>query len=122
MAQVYFIEEEIKCIDILMSKPRSPQLEVIGAPAHNHESHIVDWIDRKRILEEERDRYLKLIETIETIDRIHQLPEPWNDIYWRSLVCGESVRTICKEFDISKDKYYRKLAKFTHHIMIERGI
>ena len=114
MAKVYFIEEEIKCIDILMSKPRSPQLELIGAPAHNHESHIVDWINRKRILEEERDGYLKLVEMI---DRLHQLPEPWNDIYWRSLVCGESVRTICKEFDISKDKYYRKLARITHLIM-----
>lgn len=119
MAQVYVIDEEIKHVDILMSKPRSPRLEVIGAPAHDHESHIVDWIDRKRILEEERNGYLKLVEMI---DQIKQLPKPWNDIYWRSLVCGESVRTLCKEFNISKDKYYRMLAKFTPLIMIERGI
>ncbi len=108
IAQVYVIEEELKRIDILMSKPRDPKLEVIGVPAHNYESHIVDWIERKRRLEEERELYLK---TIREIDQIKELPKPWNDIFWRSLVCGESVRTLCKEYGVSKDKYYRMFRK-----------
>ena len=108
IAQVYVIEEELKRIDILMSKPRAPKLEVIGAPAHDYESHIVDWIERKRLLEEERSRYLDMVAEI---DKIKELPKPWNDIFWRSLVCGESVRTLCKEYGVSKDKYYRIFRK-----------
>ena len=110
MAQVYSIEEELKHIDILMSKPRSPKLEVIGQPAHDHQSHIVDWIDRKMKLEQERDRLLDLVKTV---DQIKELPSPWNDIFWRTMVQGEKVRPLCKEYKTSKDAYYRKLAKIT---------
>ena len=106
MAQVYVIEEELKQIDILMSKPRSPKLEVIGQPAHDHQSHIVDWINRKLYLEQERDR---LLELVSMVDEIKNLKNPWRDIFWKSLVEGVSVRKICREYGVSKDSYYRKI-------------
>ena len=106
MAQVYCIEEELKQIDILMSKPRSPQLEVIGQPAHDHQSHIVDWINRKVYLEKERDR---LLELISRVDEIKNLKNPWREIFWKVLVVGQPVRTICKEYGVSKDSYYRRI-------------
>ncbi len=116
VAELARVEEEIKLNDIYMSKPRSPRLEVIGAPAHNNESHIVDYIQRKMDLEKERQHYLDLIELVESI---RTLPAPWNDILWETLVLGRPVRTSCKEHDISKDMYYRKLAAFTR-LLIDR--
>lgn len=118
VAELARVEEEIKLNDIYMRKPRGPRLEVIGAPAHNHEAHIVDYIQRKADLEAERQHYLDLIEMIESI---RTLSAPWNDIFWKSLVGEVPVRTICKQYDISKDMYYRKLAAFTH-LLIERTI
>ena len=106
MAQVYCIEEEIKHIDILMSKPRSPRLEVIGQPAHDHQSHIVDYINRKVYLEQEKE---KLLELVRMVDQIKTLKNPWGDIFWKTLVDGQPVRHICKEYGVSKDSYYRKL-------------
>ena len=116
VAELARVEEEIKLNDIYMSKPRGPRLEVIGAPAHNHQSHIVDYIQRKADLEAERQHYLDLIEMIESI---RTLPAPWNDIFWNTLVLGKSVRPYCKEIHISKDMYYRKLAEITDTIMKE---
>lgn len=110
VAELARVEEEIRLNDIYMSKPRGPRLEVIGAPAHNNESHIVDYIQRKADLEAEHQHYLDLIEMIESI---RTLKNPWGDIFWKSLVQGVPVRTICKRFDISKDMYYRRLAEFT---------
>ena len=115
LAQIMVLDKEIKEIDILMSKPRGPRLEVIGAPAHNHESHIVDWIERKRVKEQEK---AKLLEKIEKIDRIKELPSPWDAIFWHTFVLGEPVRPLCKIYGVSKDKYYRMeylvFAKFTY--------
>ena len=113
MAQVYVIEEELKHIDILMSKPRSPKLEVIGQPAHDHQSHIVDWINRKLYLEQERDR---LLELISKVDAIKNLKNPWRDIFWKSLVEGVPVRKICREYGVSKDSYYRMIRKIYTHV------
>lgn len=109
VAQVYCIEEEIKNINIQMSAPRGPQLEVIGAPAHNHESHIVSYISRKMALENEKQ---KLLQKIEMVDRIKNLPRPWNDIFWKNLVEGEKARKLCEEYYISKDAFYRRLKRY----------
>ena len=106
VAELARVEEEIKLNDIYMSKPRGPRLEEIGAPAHDHESHIVDYIQRKAYLEAERQHYLGLIEMIESI---RTLKNPWGDIFWKTLVEGRPVRHICKEYGVSKDSYYRKL-------------
>lgn len=106
VARIYGIEEELKHIDILMQRPRSPKLEVIGQPAHDHQSHIVDWIDRKMKLEAERD---ELLELISQIDQIRNLKNSWGEIFWKTLVEGQPVRHICKEYGVSKDSYYRKL-------------
>lgn len=116
VAELARVEEEIKLNDIHMSKPRGPRLEVIGAPAHDNESHIVDYIQRKQDLEAERQYFLDLIELVESI---RTWPAPWNDIFWKTLVLGRSVRTYCKEVHISKDMYYRKFAAFTH-LLIEK--
>lgn len=109
IAQVYVLEEEIKKLERDFCTPRAPRLEVIGAPAHDNQSHIVDYITHKIRLEKERDGYLELVRTI---DSIRKLPKPWCDIYWKSLVEGAPVRTICKQYDISKDMYYRRIYTF----------
>jgi hypothetical protein len=109
VAQIYVIEEEIKRIDILMGKPRAPRLEVIGAPAHNYDPKIVDFIARKQELEKEKQKY---IDRVEYVDSIRSLPKPWNDIYWKTLVEGLPARNIARDYGISKDKYYRSLNKF----------
>lgn len=118
VAELARVEEEIKLNDIYMSKPRGPRLEVIGAPAHNNESRIVDYIQRKADLEAERQHYIDLIELVESI---HTWPVPWNDIFWKTLVLGRSVRPLCNERHISKDMYYRKFATFTKHLMTNRS-
>lgn len=117
IAQVLVLEEEIKKIERDYCTPRAPRLEVIGAPAHDNESHIVDYISRKMQLEKELE---DLQELIRTIDKIKTLNFPWGEILWKSLVEGKPVRTLCKQYDISKDMYYRKLAKFTSTLMKER--
>lgn len=109
VAQVYCIEEEIKSIDIKMSAPRGPQLEVIGAPAHNHEQHIVTYIARKMDLEKQKQ---ELLENVKMVDRIKLLPRPWNDIFWKNLVEGENARGLCKQYGISKDAFYRRLKRY----------
>ena len=109
MAQVYCLEEEIKRIDAESSKPRSPKLEVIGAPAHNYESNIIDYIARKIDLENEIKMNLARVELVDSIRT--DLPKPWNDIFWQDLVEGIPVRTLCKSYGISKDMYYRRLNK-----------
>lgn len=109
MAQVYCLEEEIKRIDAESSKPRSPKLEVIGVPAHNYESHIIDYIVRKIDLENEIKMNLARVELVDSIRT--DLPKPWNDIFWQDLVEGIPVRTLCKSYGISKDMYYRRLNK-----------
>lgn len=108
IAQMYVIEEDIKKLENDYCTPRKPRLEVIGAPAHDHKSHIVDYISHKMILEKE---YEKLKGFVKTIDEIKDLPKPWDDIFWKTLVDGTPVRPLCAEYDISKDMYYRKLAK-----------
>jgi len=110
MAQVYCLDEEIKQIDILASKPRSPRLEVIGSPAHNYESHIVDYVARKMELEKERRMYLDRVEFVDSIRS--KIPKPWNDIFWKNLVDGISVRELVREYGISKDMFYRRLNKY----------
>lgn len=110
ISQVYVIEEEIKQLEIDYSIPRSPKLEVIGAPAHDHQPHIVDYISHKMRLEKELEETLKIIQMI---DEIKTLNFPWGEILWKSLVNGVPVRHLCAEYDISKDMYYRRLAKFT---------
>lgn len=109
LAQVYCLEEEIKKIDIYSSKPRSPKLEVIGAPAHDYESHIVDFIARKISLEKERDELLARVEIVDSIRT--EIPKPWNDIFWKDLVEGLPVRRLIQDYGISKDMYYRRLNK-----------
>lgn len=98
--------------------PRAPRLEVIGAPAHDNQSHIVDYISKKIRLEKELEELYKLIRTI---DEIKNLNFPWGEILWKSLVEGQPVRHLCSEYDISKDMYYRKLAKITSSL-IEKEI
>ena len=114
IAQVLVIEEEIKQLENDYCTPRKPRLEVIGAPAHDHQSHIVDYISHKIRLEQELEETLKLIRTI---DEIKTLKFPWSEILWKSLVEGQPVRRLCAEYDISKDKYYRMFAKFTSSLM-----
>lgn len=109
VAQVYCIEEEIKSIDIQMSAPRGPQLEVIGAPAHDYKSHIVTYIARKMALEAEKQ---ELLQKIETVDKIKDLPQPWNDIFWKNLVDGQNARELCRQYYISKDAFYRRYKKY----------
>lgn len=117
IAQVLVLEEEIKKIERDYYTPRAPRLEVIGAPAHDNQSHIVDYISHKIRLEKE----LKdLQELIRTIDQIKTLNFPWGEILWKSLVECKPVRTLCKQYDISKDMYYRKLAKLTSSLMKRR--
>jgi hypothetical protein len=108
------IEEEIKQLENDYCTPRGPRLEVIGAPAHDNQSHIVDYISHKMRLEQELEEILKLIRTI---DQIRDLENPWGDIFWKSLVEGVPVRPLCAKYDISKDMYYRKLASFTKLLM-----
>ena len=110
IAQTLVLEEEIKKIEQDYCTPRAPRLEVIGAPAHDNQSHIVDYISHKMRLEKELEETLELIMTI---DQIKTLNFPWRDIFWKSLVEGVPVRPLCAKYDISKDMYYRKLAKFT---------
>lgn len=109
MAQVYCLEEEIKKIDEQMSKPKSPKLEVIGSPARDFESHIVNFIARKTELENEIKMNLARVEFVDSIRT--EIPKPWNDIFWQDLVEGRPVRALCKEYGISKDTYYRRLNK-----------
>ena len=118
IAQTLVIEEEIKQLENDYCTPRAPRLEVIGAPAHDNQSHIVDYISRKMRLEEELE---ELYELIRTIDEIKNLNFPWGEILWKSLVEGQPVRRLCSEYDISKDMYYRKLAKITSSL-IEKEI
>ena len=110
IAQVLVLEEEIKRLERDYCTPRAPRLEVIGAPAHDNQSHIVDYISHKMRLEKELE---DLQELIRTIDKIKTLKFPWGEILWKSLVEGQPVRRLCAEYDISKDMYYRKLAKLT---------
>ena len=117
IAQVLVLEEEIKKIERDYCTPRAPRLEVIGAPAHDNESHIVDYISHKIRLEKELEETLELIRAI---DKIKTLNFPWGEILWKSLVEGKPVRTLCKQYDISKDMYYRKLAKLTSSLMKRR--
>ena len=117
IAQVLVLEEEIKRLERDYCTPRAPRLEVIGAPAHDNESHIVDYISHKIRLEKELEDLQKLIRTI---DQIKTLNFPWGEILWKSLVEGKPVRTLCKQYDISKDMYYRKLAKLTSSLMKRR--
>ena len=114
IAQALVLEEEIKKIERDYCTPRAPRLEVIGAPAHDNQSHIVDYISHKMRLEKELE---ETIELIGTIDQIKTLNFPWRDIFWKSLVEGVPVRPLCAKYDISKDMYYRKLAKFTYQII-----
>ena len=106
IAQVLVLEEEIKKIERDYCTPRAPRLEVIGAPAHDNQSHIVDYISHKMRLEKELEETLELIRTI---DQIRDLKNPWGEIFWKTLVEGQPVRHICKEYGVSKDSYYRKL-------------
>ena len=114
IAQALVLEEEIKKIEQDYCTPRAPRLEVIGAPAHDNQSHIVDYISHKMRLEKELEETLELIRTI---DQIRDLENPWGEIFWKTLVEGVSVRPLCSKYDISKDMYYRKLAKFTYQII-----
>ena len=116
IAQVLVLEEEIKKLERDYCTPRAPRLEVIGAPAHDNQSHIVDYISHKMRLEKELEETLELIRTI---DQIRDLENPWGEIFWKTLVEGAPVRPLCSKYDISKDMYYRKLAKFTC-IMMKR--
>ena len=118
MAQVYRLEEELKELEYQMSKPRSPKLEVIGAPAHNHESHIVDYVARKLALENEIKMNLARVEIVDSIRT--DLQKPWNDIFWQDLVEGIPVRTLCKGYGISKDTYYRRLNKLIGGLICSR--
>lgn len=117
IAQVLVLEEEIKRLERDYCTPRAPRLEVIGAPAHDNQSHIVDYISHKIRLEKELE---DLQELIRMIDQIKTLNFPWGEILWKSLVEGNPVRTLCKQYDISKDMYYRKLAKLTSSLMKRR--
>ena len=114
IAQALVLEEEIKKIERDYCTPRAPRLEVIGAPAHDNQSHIVDYISHKMRLERELEETLELIRTI---DQIRDLENPWGDIFWKTLVEGVPVRPLCAKYDISKDMYYRKLAKLTSYLI-----
>lgn len=114
IAQTYVIAEEIKQIELDYCTPRAPRLEVIGAPAHDNQSHIVDYISRKMELEKELER---LTELVRTIDQIRTLNFPWGEILWKSLVDGAPVRPLCSKYHISKDMYYRQLAKITRMLI-----
>ena len=85
MAQVCVIEEEIKQLENDYCTPRGPRLEVIGAPAHDNQSHIVDYISHKMRLEQEIDKYNNLIRMVNDISK---LEKPWGEIFEKTLVKG----------------------------------
>lgn len=113
IAQVYVTEEVIKTLETDYCTPRAPRLEVIGAPAHDNKSHIVDYISHKIALETELKRLNGLIQMI---DQLQNLEKPWGDIFWKTLVEGKPVRPLCAKYDISKDMYYRRLKTYSQNL------
>lgn len=113
MAQVCVIEEEIKQLENDYCTPRGPRLEVIGAPAHDNQSHIVDYISHKMRLEQEIDKYNNLIRMVNDISK---LEKPWGEIFEKTLVKGLPVRKICSQYGISKDMYYRRLKTISQNL------
>lgn len=116
LAQVSLLKEEEKQIDILMSKPRAPKLEVIGAPAHNYESHIVDWIERKDRVNEELSGYLFFLDLIDKF--FDSLQEPWKEIAWKNFVEGKPAKVLCKEFKVDRSTYYRQIERSCKKLVI----
>ena len=115
------IDDQLEIVRVRMENVHSPNLENIAASGTYNESPMIELIEQKSLLEEQKNRYLDLIQWIENlVDSVYSSSARL--LIWMTYVQRRSLNSIAEEYSLRKALLYKIRRKYLIEALTDERI